>query len=201
MPRTGRPRVLDDAKRRDVCALVGAGCGLDAAARYVGCSVSTLRREALRNEEFRRQLRGAEVQIQLSPLNALRQAAGTHWRAAAWLLERLQPERFGARRSSTCSPKDLLEVVDAVLESAVEEIANPDERDRVCRRLEAAAYRSTRSLTAAQHARLDPSAGPFDPLKSAEDRGVDQLLAELENSRRDAFRNVARGNQKSQKSA
>jgi hypothetical protein len=32
-----RPRLLDDAKRREICALISVGAGIDAAARYVGC--------------------------------------------------------------------------------------------------------------------------------------------------------------------
>src|SRR5438270_8837533 len=79
----GRPRALDDTKRREICALIAGGCGLREAARYVRCSTNTIRREADRNPEFHDQLRQSEAYAQLSPLRAMQQAVGTHWRAAA----------------------------------------------------------------------------------------------------------------------
>ena len=42
----GRPRFLDDEKRRQVCALISAGCNVHIAAHYVGCNSITIRREA-----------------------------------------------------------------------------------------------------------------------------------------------------------
>lgn len=44
-------------KRAEVCVLVSAGCGIERAARYVGCNPSTIRREAIRNRDFHEQLR------------------------------------------------------------------------------------------------------------------------------------------------
>ena len=79
-PPAGRPRALDDAKRRDVSPLVSAGCGLEVAARHVGCNPTTLRREARRNPDFRDQLRLARRDCELSPLQAMHKAAKRHWR-------------------------------------------------------------------------------------------------------------------------
>src|SRR3972149_3390604 len=101
-----RPRALDELKRREICALVSAGCGIAEAARYVGCNPVTIRREAPRNAEFHEPLRNADLRAELSPLQALRQAAHTHWRAAAWFLERTQPDRFGRRNPDTVTPQD-----------------------------------------------------------------------------------------------
>ena len=92
-----RPRALDDVKRREVCALVSAGCDIAHAARYVGTSAITVRREAMRNAEFYDQLRKAELAAQVVPLQAIKKAAQTHWRAAAWYLERTHPDEFGRR--------------------------------------------------------------------------------------------------------
>jgi len=200
----GRPRILDDAKRREVCSLVLAGFSLEAAARYVGCSPNTIRREALRNEDFRHELRGADVQGQITPLQAMRRAAGTHWRAAAWLLERTNPDRFAPRRQSACSPQDLLKAVDAVIDTAVEEIHDEEVRERLCRRLIAAAHQSLRRLVEAERLRLNANASPFDPPKSASESGIDDILADIDRKRRAALRTVFGQNghdPKSQKSA
>ena len=201
MPRPGRPRVLDDVKRGQISALVAAGCGLPAAARYVGCSVDTVRREALRNEEFRRELRNAEVRGQLEPLQAMRRAAGSHWRAAAWLLERTHPQQFDRRRSAACKPQELQAVVDAVVESAVEEIDDSDLRERLCRRLLAIAGRASRAITAADRSRLDPAAESFDLPTSAEQRSLDKLMADLHQSRVATLRSLKRETQKPPKCA
>src|SRR3954471_24234235 len=75
----GRPRTLDDAKRREICALVAGGCGLREAARYVRCNTGTIRLEAERNPEFDNQLRRSQTYAQLSPLRAMQLAVGTHW--------------------------------------------------------------------------------------------------------------------------
>src|SRR4051794_11933471 len=74
----GRPRTLDDAKRREICALVAGGCGLREAARYVRCNINTIHREAERNPDFDEQLRRSETYAQLSPLRAMQHAVGTH---------------------------------------------------------------------------------------------------------------------------
>jgi hypothetical protein len=178
MSSPGRPRVLDDVKRGQIVAIVGAGCGLAAAARFVGCSADTVRREAVRNHEFRQALRSAEVRGQMEPLKALRQAAITHWRAAAWLLERANPRQFDRRRTPASKPAELVEVVEAVVETAVDEIADAETRTRVCRRLLAAARQAVRGLTVAHDMRLAPKS--FNPLTSADEAALHRLIDGIE---------------------
>ena len=95
----GPPRVIDDVKRREICALVSVGCGLETAANYVGCSPSTIRREALRNEKFHDRLRAAEIASQVEPLRAVR-AAPRPSRALAGSL----PSAAAAKNSPNCNP-------------------------------------------------------------------------------------------------
>jgi hypothetical protein len=132
----GRPRALDDAKRREVCALISTGCGIDGAARYVGCSPITIRREALRNPEFHEQLREAELSAQMAPLQAMRNAASTHWRAAAWFLERTQPLTFAPRRPLTLTVEEASFYLDRLMEIFFEEVSNDDDRRRALARLD-----------------------------------------------------------------
>jgi hypothetical protein len=131
----GRPRALNEVKRREVCALVSAGCGLDGAAQYVGCNVVTIRREAMRNPEFYEQLRSAELGAQLSPLQALRKAAGSHWRAAAWLLERTQPKRFARRNPHRFTDEHVSKLLFDLVDSLLEEVDDPGIKDRLYHRL------------------------------------------------------------------
>ncbi len=120
MSNAGRPRTLDDTKKREVCALVAAGCSLEFAARYVGCTHKTIRREGERDADFGQRLRSAQLSARLEPLRALRGKANTHWRAAAWLLERVDPEQFAKFDQKLFRPEevaDLLENIRAALES------------------------------------------------------------------------------------
>jgi len=124
MPR-GRERVLDEVKQREVCALVSAGCSLQAAANYVQCATNTIRREAARNPDFGRRFRDARLQAQLSPLQAMRKAAASHWRAAAWMLERGDPEHFARRPAPAFRPKQAQALRDDIAAILNVEIDNP----------------------------------------------------------------------------
>jgi hypothetical protein len=136
-PPMGRPRALDDAKRREVCALVAGGCGLRDAARYVRCSLATIRREARRSPEFQDQLSRAEMFAQLSPLRAMQHACATHWRAAAWFLERAYPERFGRHDPAAFGPLQARRLLNEVLDIIGSEIADPFQHERIEKRLRA----------------------------------------------------------------
>lgn len=67
-------------------------------ARYVGCNYKTIVRERQRDDQFDQQLRRAEMAADLNPLEAMRRAAATHWRAAAWMLERDERRSRANRR-------------------------------------------------------------------------------------------------------
>ena len=136
-PQVGRPRVLDETKRREICALVSAGASLESAAEYVGCSYVTIYRERQRNESFRTRLGRARATRQLAPLQMMRQAAQTHWRAAAWLLERLDPDHFGRRRPHAFGAKELRALKRDLLDIFGDAIDQPQSREEMSERLQA----------------------------------------------------------------
>ncbi len=156
MARVGRPRALDDVKRREVCALVSTGCGIVRAAKYVGCNPSTIRREALRNVDFHDLLRQAELSAELEPLRLLRQKATTHWRAAAWLLERTNPERFGKQEIQRLNQDQVMELFEHFLNVLVEEIPDEQLQARIYQRLGATFRQDIHDAFDATHTRLDP---------------------------------------------
>jgi hypothetical protein len=129
----GRPRVLDDGKRREICALVCSGLELADAAQCVGCSLRTVRRETARNDDFRRQLSQARLAGRIDPVHHLRYAALTDWRAAAWLLERTNPGQFARRDRGGCGSQDLQTVVERIIETSLIAIDDQDTRSRVFR--------------------------------------------------------------------
>ena len=148
MANVGRPRALDEIKRREVCALISAGCGIERAAQYVGCNPSTIRREALRNEEFYDSLRRSELASELEPLRLLHNKAKTHWRAAAWLLERFNPERFTKRNPDTVTRDQFYEVLEKFVDAVSENIPNPKLRKRIILRLGTALRQQARETFA-----------------------------------------------------
>jgi len=95
--------VLDDKKRTTIIALLANGFSRRMAAQYVGCASSTITRTAARDPDFRDQLAAAEFNADVGALRALRVAARKprYWRAAAWLLERRNPNDLAPRKPET----------------------------------------------------------------------------------------------------
>ncbi|MEM8946563.1 MAG: hypothetical protein AAGD11_15430 [Planctomycetota bacterium] len=135
--RVGRPRVLDETKRREICALISAGVSLRRAAEYVGCSYVTVYRERRRDDEFRNALGRAKATRQLAPLQMMRQSAQTHWRAAAWLLERLDPEQFGRRRPHAFGASELRSLASDLMAIFDDAIDRPELREQVSQQVQA----------------------------------------------------------------
>jgi len=156
MAKVGRPRALDETKRREICALVSAGSGIERAAKYVGCNPSTIRREALRNADFHDQLRQAELAAELEPLRLLRKKANTHWRAAAWLLERFNPQRFSKQDVQRLSKDQVMELLEHFLDLVVDEIPDEQLQARVYHRIGAAARQAIHDVFSADHTRRNP---------------------------------------------
>lgn len=130
-----RPRKLCEIKQRDLCALISVGCPLSVAARHVGCSIFTIRREARRNPTFQEQLRGSQLATEMTPIATLREAATSDWRAAAWLLERTQPQDFGRRGPNTLGRHELIELVDRLGDIVRDEIRDRRQSARLRQRI------------------------------------------------------------------
>ena len=148
--RRGRPRVLDDAKRLEISALVAGGCSLREAAKIVGCGLNTIQRELERNPRFSKSVRRSQMRAQLSPLRAMQRAAGKHWRAAAWLLERAYPERFARRDSATESARQARRLLNEVINIIRQEINDPYLQARLVKRLKPAFDDSIRAARASR---------------------------------------------------
>ena len=136
-PRGRRP-VLDEDKRREVCAILSMGGSRRLAARYVGCAHTTIRNTAERDPEFLAQLHQAEGQHELLYLRSIQSAAKKeqYWRAAAWVLERRYPERYAKRRPGTVTAAQIIELLGQFAEVIVQELPHGEDKQRVLDRLE-----------------------------------------------------------------
>lgn len=133
-----RSTILDNAKRRQVLAVLAMGSSRRAAAKYVGCSPSTLCKTAARDLEFARQLNQAEQQAELNYLKNIRDAAEKPqcWRAAAWVLERRNPRDFSAQKLGVLAAGQVIRVLQQLAEIVVEETPAARQRKRILRRVE-----------------------------------------------------------------
>jgi hypothetical protein len=137
MAKRGRPPVLDELKRQQVCAILAVGCSRKVAAKYVGCAADTIRNTALRDPAFHQQLCHAESQYEIVYLQRIQEAAkeGKHWRAAAWVLERRFPDRYGRRRPGTVTVEQITDLLAQFGQILFEEIPDPVDRARALARL------------------------------------------------------------------
>jgi hypothetical protein len=132
----GSSRIMTPARCEKFCALIAESHSQEEAAEAIGVSIRTIQRERKRDEDFDHEVRLA-LQKTPDPLKLMEQAARSHWRAAAWLLERRNPEEYARRPVNTTSPKKVATALRFMVESALEAV--PEElRDAVYKHLQGA---------------------------------------------------------------
>jgi hypothetical protein len=135
-----RKRCLTKEKLDQILALLKLGCSQNMAADFVGCSPSTIRREAERNPEFAAKLDNAQSKAELGWLQNIRKAAQKeqYWRAAAWALERIFPERYAPRGPDVLTLEQIGQMTAKFSQIIIEEI--PERyRTKILNRLDALA--------------------------------------------------------------
>jgi len=135
----GRKSILDGYKRREILAILGVGCSRRVAAEYVGCAISTIQNTADRDPNFADKLRQKEHASEIGYMENIRNAARTerYWRAAAWALERLHPDKYGTRGPDVITVHEIKNLLAQFAEIIVEEIPVAEYRKKILKRLEA----------------------------------------------------------------
>ena len=133
-----RRRVLDAEKRRKILAVAANGGSLRSAARYVGCSHSTILRAVDRDPEFAEQVGHALQNVEIEALYNIRKAARKerHWRTAAWLLERTNNKDYGPRPPRTFTAPEVATVA-AQFISLMSEVIPAENVDYALARMDA----------------------------------------------------------------
>ena len=128
MSKRGRPPVLDSAKRGHIVSVIALGGSVATAARTVGCSARTIYSTARRDEEFRNDIQRARAQRELTLLKLIQTAAEQpqYWRAAAWLLERVFPDRYARKPARAIRITDHQASLDFVLNVVHAEVQEHD---------------------------------------------------------------------------
>jgi hypothetical protein len=174
--------MLTEAQRHELVALLAAGHSRRAAARLVGCARSTIYRVEARDPKFAERVARAEgpgenPQKKQDPRKifpTLHQPS--NWRAAAWVLERLNPEDFGPPRNA--SNFDLLVEAD-IFRSFVELVRDEIPRD-VCCQLVRQINQLLAQYDAPSIPQLDePDPDPVRADQDGEEDGRGQVPAEI----------------------
>jgi hypothetical protein len=123
--------MLDHDKRQKIIALLSNGSSRRMAAKYVRCSPSTIARTAAADPVFADQLAAAESSAEIDAIRAIRAAyrKDRYWRAAAWLLERKNPEDFARRSPTIFTAEEVCQVI-----SIIVEILNQDIPEENCQK-------------------------------------------------------------------
>ncbi|QDT73028.1 hypothetical protein [Lacipirellula limnantheis] len=118
----GRRRVLDDAKKARLCELIDQeSYTVEQAAESLDVSLRTVQRERRYDQDFDHEVRLA-LQQSPDPLKLMEHAARSHWRAAAWLLERTKPEEFARKPVNMTSLKLVATAFRYIQEAALETV-------------------------------------------------------------------------------
>jgi hypothetical protein len=134
-------RILDDVKQREVLAILSMGCSQSMAAKYVGCAPATIRREAARDAKFAKKLREAKGNAELGLVKNIRKAANKeqYWRAAAWALERMFPEKYARRGPDVITAEQLAQVLAQLAERIIEQVPVDAYRKNIVKAVESLA--------------------------------------------------------------
>jgi transposase len=92
-----RPSKLDDLMAQRVVDAVKRGLPRRETALMCGIGESTLYDWMRDNPELASRIKRAETEGELELIETIKSASERQWQAAAWLLERRYPERYGRR--------------------------------------------------------------------------------------------------------
>lgn len=120
----GRRPVLDELKRGQILGILAVGCSRRVAAAYVGCSPQTIQNTAGRDPQFAEALRHAEHQAEIGYLRRIQEAASEprYWRAAAWVLERKNPQDYVPRRPDAIDVEQVKQLMVRLTAMIVDEV-------------------------------------------------------------------------------
>jgi len=127
---------LDEITKREIVAILTVGGSRLTAAKYVKCTLETIRYNAEQDDEFANQIRKAEATLEVVQLKNIENSGKRDWRASAWLLERKYPEKFGTRKIADISRRKLAELLNHFTEIIISEVPVMKYRKKILKRFE-----------------------------------------------------------------
>ena len=85
------------------------------------------------DHDFATEISKAKEQSEVYFAGRIKKAAGKdqYWRAAAWILERRHPHRYGSRSANTFTAEQVKSLISRIAELIVSEVSDPQERKRI----------------------------------------------------------------------
>lgn len=138
MPKPGRPRILDKQKKSRILSILRLGCSRLTAANAVNCHPRTIFNTAKRDPEFAAKLALAENAAELVHMENVNNAGKDvkYWRASAWMLERLHPERFGKLNPNAVTPSQITDLIVQIADLIVQEVPAARSRKQILKRFD-----------------------------------------------------------------
>ncbi|MDO4424837.1 MAG: hypothetical protein Q4D17_03625 [Planctomycetia bacterium] len=129
---------LTKKQKDEILAILTVGCSRKIAARYAGCAPSAISKIAAKDPDFACDLRHAEQQAEISSMKSINAAARQerYWKAAAWILERRNPEEYRLRSPGTFNEREFKFIITQLSEMIVEEVKSPAHRKRLLARID-----------------------------------------------------------------
>jgi IS30 family transposase len=129
---------LTQQERNEVLGLLSLGCSRTTAAKSIHRSPVTLREDILAHPKFAEEVAKAESGTEVFYLSKIRKAATKeqYWRAAAWVLERRLPERYGIKKAKALTSEQVQKFMTACLQIITEEITDEEQKEKIFQRLD-----------------------------------------------------------------
>jgi IS30 family transposase len=128
---------LTHQERNEILALLSAGYSRTTAAKYIHRAPVTLRSDIAEHPKFAQQVAKAEEGSEVFYLSCIRKAAlkEQYWRAAAWVLERRLPNRYGTQKPETMTAEQVQKFMTTCIEIIVNELPDDEQRKNIFNRL------------------------------------------------------------------
>lgn len=129
---------LNSEQRNQICHALRVGSDRETAAKFAHTTWAEIHAAMQADAAFAAEIRNVEACIEVSHLQQLREASKkeSNWRISVWWLERLHPERYGARTAGTISSRELKKFINHMAAVLVDEVQHKEDRERLMRRLE-----------------------------------------------------------------
>ncbi len=189
----GRPKVLDEVKMAEICAVLSMGSSRYEAAEHVGCAPNTIENTIRRDKAFAERVRHAETKAEMTLVRQVRKAAKQSWRAAAWALEHIRPQRYARRRANYLTFDEVDEFIRLLGTTVFNELPHGPGRDAAVEKLDKLIERfddvSSRE-TVAERRKLTRKITAENSVhkETAWERQVREIEADEENRRQDEAR-------------
>jgi hypothetical protein len=128
--------MLDENQQDNVVKVVSVCGDRFTAARFIDRDPGDITATAEADPEFAERLRRAEASLELGHLKHIEDAGKDNWRASAWLLERVFPDRYAHRRSEVLTRKQVAQSLRAFSNVVLEEVRGVRQREKILRRMQ-----------------------------------------------------------------